>query len=113
MLKNQRKVPDRPSPNDVTEKDRPEDYTGPSAPNRALFINLYFLKFGSDDKIQGAAIFVCICLTILIILVLMINTIKESSALTTAVLDWIKSPFLLALGAAVGRAGTGNGKSQN
>lgn len=55
----------RPEKENVVRKDNPDDYTGNNASNRTFYVNLRFMKYGTSDRFQGAAIFLSVILLFL------------------------------------------------
>lgn len=95
----------RPNPGQVAGKDTPADYTGEEAPERVLRINLCFLKYGTNDKVQGAAIFICLFLLILFLLIIGCGAFFSSSRdWLEKPLPWIQNTFILVVGMALGRS---------
>lgn len=99
-----RKVLRRPSSEEVIQKDSPADYTGPDAAERVLHINLGFLRFGTTDKLQGAALVVLMLLFPILILVVILGMFPASNAWADRIFGWIGPVIVLVSGVAVGRA---------
>lgn len=85
------------------------DYTDPtnSAEKRILFIDLGFLRYGTEDKAHAAAvIFSSVLLLILVLLTLILMNIGDAESCKTETLkyifEWIKSAFMLTIGVAIG-----------
>lgn len=83
------------------------DQTGPSARDRTFYLNLGVLRFGTNDKIQGAAILLAIFILIAYILILLVSINSIHSEITDSILDkavaGLWNVFLLAIGVALGR----------
>jgi hypothetical protein len=95
----------RPPPSgNVLLKDTPADYTAADAPDRVLIIDLWFLRYGTNDRFQGAAIFLGLLLIILISVVIIIGLFSSNSEWLDRVFTWLGSAFLFVAGVAVGRA---------
>lgn len=102
-MSNTRKRLKRPPASDVVRKDSPSDYTGDNADERVLYINLYFIKFGSTDRLQGAALMLSMVLLFLIALSILGGFVSDSSWAKEAI-AWLGTPLMLVVGVAVGRA---------
>lgn len=98
----------RPPAGDVKPVDDLSDYTGDSASDRTFFINFYFMKFGTTDRIQGAAVMFSLFLLLLIFLTIFLgagSSNKEQMAWLDQAFRWLGSAFLFAIGIALGRSG--------
>lgn len=93
----------RPEPGQVGRKDSPGDYTGPSADGRFFVINLWFMKLGSDDKLQGAALFLSVLFIALLCAVIVFGFWGDPEW-ASRVLTVIVTPLMLVIGVAVGRS---------
>lgn len=96
--------PKRPEAGQVRLKDKPSDYTGADAPERVFFVNLWFMKYGTTDKFQGAALFISILLLILFVILAIISAIRPEASLIDKAFSWVGSTFLVVVGAAIGRS---------
>jgi hypothetical protein len=96
----------KPSADRVLQRDTPADYTADEAPERVLHINMGFLKFGTNDKLQGAAIVLAVFLLILISAITIYGISHQPSEFQDRVFNWLTNTFLVVLGVAVGRAGS-------
>jgi hypothetical protein len=106
MPSQSRKPLRRPASNEVVTKDKPEDYTGPEAGERTFYLNFYFIRFGTKDKIQGAAITLSVLLLLVIATVIIIGAFNSTNASwLEKSLTWLGSTFVFLAGVAVGRAG--------
>jgi hypothetical protein len=95
----------RPSSANVGIRDSPADYTGADAPERVLIINLFFLRYGTTDRFQGAAIFLPFFLLSLLAIVIIVGLIKsDETPWFDRVFSWLGSAFLIVAGVAIGRA---------
>ncbi len=94
----------RPPQDRVLQRDAPADYTGPEAPERVLHINLWFVKFGTNDKLQGAAILLAIFILLLITVVIFYGMTHTTTEWNEKVFSWLSSTFLIVAGVAIGRA---------
>lgn len=102
-MADERKPLRRPAPEQVGRKDVPSDYTGPSAGGRFFVINLGFMKLGSDDKLQGAALFLSVLLFLLLCIVVGFGFFANAEWAKHA-LTVIVTPLMLVVGVAVGRS---------
>lgn len=103
-----RKPLKRPTTVDESSKDTPADYTGKDAPERVFHFNLGFLKFGTSDKIQGAAVLLSILILIVICGVFAAGLSNSSNPWIEKAFGWLSSAFLFVVGVAVGRSGSPN-----
>jgi membrane-associated PAP2 superfamily phosphatase len=95
----------KPSPENVKPKDTPDDYTGPAASNRVLWINLWFLKYGTNDKFQGAAIFFALIVVVLIAVSLLIGCFcPEKQIWLDKHMSWLQWIFTFTIGIAIGKS---------
>jgi hypothetical protein len=101
----------KPTAVDVSSKDNPSDYTGPDAPERVFHFNLKFIRFGTSDKIQGAAVLLSILLLLVIAGVIVAGLYNPTSPWIDKVFGWLSAAFLFVVGVAVGRSGNQNGES--
>lgn len=100
----------RPPAGQVVRTDSPDDYTSHNAKDRVLFVNLGLIKFGTTDKIQGAAIFLTIVFLLMAILIILFS-LKAGWDWAKDVLGWLTTPLMLTVGVAIGRGSTTeNGK---
>ena len=87
-------------------RDTPADYTSPDgAPERVLLINLGIMKYGTTDRLQGAALFLAVILICLVIVLYISSLIKESPDLFNHIFPWVANVFALVVGVAIGRGG--------
>lgn len=91
----------RPQSESVIDRDAPDDYTSPVASNRSFFVNLYFMRFGTSDRLQGAAIFLSVIFLIMVAALMIVGFLNGAWAKDA--LTWITSPLMLVVGVAVGR----------
>jgi hypothetical protein len=99
-------------PSDTPDKpdiytSRATDQTGPTAKDRIFYLNFGILRFGTNDKIQGAAILFAILIFISYIGVVLYSISINQNDLKASVLDKALSAlwngFLLTIGVALGR----------
>ena len=95
----------KPSPEHVKPKDKSTDYTGESAPERVLWINLYFIKYGTNDKFQGAAIFFSLLMIFLMLIMVIIGCFKcESQAWAEKFIGWLQTMLVFTVGIGIGKS---------
>ena len=97
--KNVSPVPDRDTKKGMS------DYTGPSADERVLHINVGFFKYGTNDKAHAAAMVLSLLLFASIAVLLIFGMQHEWA---DKVFTWLGSAFLFVTGVAIGK-GSGNG----
>jgi hypothetical protein len=98
----------RPSSGQIVRKDNPSDYTGDGASERVLLVNLFFIRFGTKDRVQGAAIMLSILLLLCISLVAILGYFSNNPLKDPwfeKIFSWLGSTFVFVSGVAVGRAG--------
>ena len=78
------------------------DYTGSEADNRVLHINLWFFKYGTNDKTHAAAMVLSLLLFITIVGVLVFG---NGGDLAKEAFHWLGSAFLFVSGVALGKGG--------
>lgn len=92
----------KPSSSTVN-KDNDADYTGDGeAPQRVMFLNLGFFRYGTNDKAHGAAIVLALILLALMGLVYFYGGDPIESK--DKFLTWLGSAFLFVSGVAVGKS---------
>ena len=91
-------------PDKATEKGI-MDYTGDEpSDGRVFHINLGFFKYGTDDKIHGAAM---VFSFLLFLCVASIMVFGDGSAWADKLFNWTTGAFLFALGIALGKGAGG------
>jgi len=99
----------KPAPENVKPKDIPADYTGENASERYLFLNFGFLKYGTNDKFQGAAILFALFIFILIIISIIMGFVFPSACgWSEKCLGWLQNTFILIIGVAIGKSLNGS-----
>jgi hypothetical protein len=82
------------------------DYTAPdSADGRVFHINLGFFKYGTDDKIHGAAM---VFSMLLFLLLSGIMVFGDGSEWAEGLFHWAAGAFLFSLGIALGKGAGGD-----
>jgi len=101
---NERKKRTLRKPNETTvdRLDSPDDYTSDRASERVFYVNLGIVRYGTSDKLQGAALLLAIVLLPLIFICILIGFFWDQTWAKEA-LNWLGTPFLLVIGVAVGR----------
>lgn len=92
-----------PSAPDKDTKKAFHDFTGKTAPDRVLFLNLGFLKYGTSDKAHAASMALSGALLIMIALVAILGTFPSTSAWADTLLKMLGSAFTFVVGVAIGR----------
>lgn len=104
MTEKQERTPLKKLPEDDsgTEAfDRLTDYTADNAPRRSFYINLKFLKFGTPDIVQGAAITLSLFLLVtMIVLGGLATMLPDGVGHSMAILS---HPLAAVIGVAIGR----------
>lgn len=91
---------------------RAPDWTASEAPDRSFYINLGFFKYGTADKVHGAAVLFSVLLLIVIVTLIFTGPfLGLPDAWLDRVFTWLGSAFLFVAGVAVGRAGDVGNKS--
>lgn len=89
------------------------DYTGNAADERVLHINLWFFKYGTNDKAHAAAIVFSLILLMMIIGIMTYGgTSGANAAWADKMFNWLGGTFLFISGVALGSKG-GNGSADN
>lgn len=88
-----------PVPDRATKKGM-SDFTGPSADNRVLHINVGFFKYGTNDKAHAAAMVLSLLLFASIGALLIFGM---SYPWADKVFTWLGSAFLFVTGVAIGK----------
>jgi hypothetical protein len=99
-------------PNDTPDK--PDSYTklfsdqtGPEASGRTFYLNVGILRYGTSDKIQGAAILLALFILIFYLIVLTFSIFGSITVFNQTIIEKTLSAlwngFWLALGVAFGR----------
>lgn len=100
-----RHTPSRRSHKKARRSARPSgDFTGRSANNRVLRINLGVIRYGTDDKTHAAAVVFSLLLFAVIVLVVLAGIASSDHDWTYRVLQWLGMPFSMVIGVAIGRA---------
>lgn len=89
-----------PVPDNATKKGM-QDYTRLSdADGRVFYINLGFFKYGTDDKVHGAAMVFSILLFALVACIMLFGT---GTTWADKLFNWATGAFLFSLGIALGK----------
>jgi Na+/melibiose symporter-like transporter len=92
-----------PIPDSAT-KTGMSDFTGDSADNRVLKINLYFIKYGTSDQAHAASL---VFSAVLLLSIIVLFIFAPSGEQLDKLLGWLEGGFLLTLGVAIGKSGKG------
>ncbi|MFL6844714.1 MAG: hypothetical protein ACJ8ER_07525 [Allosphingosinicella sp.] len=101
-----RKAATRGPPLSRRKASRSRDYTATSADRRVLRINLGIIRYGTDDKTQGAAVVFSLLLFCAICLVMILGSIEADREWFERVLQWLGSAFFFVMGVAIGKSGS-------
>lgn len=101
-----------PKPDKATKLGMP-DLTGDEADGRVLRINLWFFKYGVDDKVHAAAVAFSLILLILITAVIFVGMKESNTAWVEKAFSWLGNAFLFVAGIALGGSSTDNKKIRN
>lgn len=100
-------IPPPPTTPDSPDKyTRKGDFTGEHADDRVLRINLWFFKYGTDDKPHAAAIALSLIILFVLIAVMVIGLFSSQSAWLNKIFDWLGATFIFVAGVAIGRTGS-------
>jgi hypothetical protein len=95
-------------PDKDTKKGLP-DYTAREAPERVLHINLWFFKYGTNDKAHAAALVLSVLLLSIIVgVIIFINSEGAASEWADRVFGWLGSAFMFISGIALGKGSNGD-----
>lgn len=95
-----------PEPDQATKRAL-RDLTGPTANNRVLYVNLGFARFGTSDKIQGAAMVLAAFLFLFLVGITIAGFIGANAAWADKAFQWTSGAFLFVAGVALGKAASG------
>ena len=90
-------------PDDATKIGLDDDFTSPSAKKRVLHINLWFFKYGTDDKAHAGAMVLSMVLLFMIALTGAAGYIPGSGEWTKLLLQMLGSAFTFVAGVAIGQ----------
>ncbi len=71
-----------------------------------LYLNLWFLKFGTDDKPYAAALVLATVLLLAIIALVFLGTLHGSEDWNSKAFSWLTGTFLFVAGIALGKGGS-------
>lgn len=99
---------DLPTAPDRDTKKGLHDFTGRTAPERVLFFNIGFFKYGTSDKAHGASVALSGALLIMIALVAILGVIvgDVKSEWIKSLLQLLGSAFTFVAGVAIGGGGS-------
>ncbi|MGF7206719.1 hypothetical protein GGE65_001280 [Skermanella aerolata] len=93
-----------PTPDKETAKGI-SDYTGQSADNRVLYVDLKFFKYGTRDNVHATALILSLFLFVLVVAIIIAGFFTEATAWVDKVFNWATGAFLFVLGIALGKGG--------
>ena len=82
------------------------DFTGKDARDRVLYINLWFFKYGTNDKVHAAAVVLSIVLLLAIIALIFFGTSHHEGNWDEKAFSWLGGAFLFISGVALGKGGS-------
>jgi len=82
------------------------DYTGANASKRVLYVNLGFVKYGTNDKVHAAALILSFVLLLAVFAVIGQGFYQGEHGWADKVFSWLGSAFLFVAGVAVGKGTT-------
>ena len=93
---------------DLDVSDKPDEHTKKSfvqggAPGQVFSLNLFGVKYGTDDKVHSAAVFLSILVLILLGIVFVLGTFVDRSWISTAI-QTLGPVFTFLAGVAVGKS---------
>lgn len=91
-----------PKPDKATSKGI-SDYTGSAADQRVLHINIWFLKYGTNDKVHAAALVFSLILLITIISLVFVGMDAKNQPWADKTFSWLGGAFLFISGVALGK----------
>jgi hypothetical protein len=84
------------------------DFTGKDAGDRVLYVNLFFFKYGTNDKVHAAALVLSLVLLFAMIALIFIGTRHNNAAWDDKAFSWLGGAFLFITGLALGKGATGH-----
>ena len=101
-----RSLPDPESRKDG-RYDNEVDYSDPSVSGgRRFYLNFGFMRYGTSDAIQGAALLLTFVLLILVVISVVAAFWLPSESIKD-IREWLTPPIMLTLGVAIGRSNNG------
>lgn len=80
------------------------DYTNPKdATDRVFYLNLYFFKYGTNDKVHAASLLMSLILLFMIFSLLVIGLYSSEETWKDKLFSWLGSAFTFISGVAIGR----------
>lgn len=101
------------APDADTRKGLGDDMTGAQARERVLFVDLRFLRYGTNDKTHAAAVVFAtvLLLSVNVVIFLPMLCAGVDAGWAERALTWLGNAFLFIVGVAIGRGGRDdNGK---
>ncbi|MFT8711443.1 hypothetical protein [Komagataeibacter rhaeticus] len=85
------------------------DYTNPKDANdRVFYLNLYFFKYGTNDKVHAASLLMSLILLFMIFWLLVIGLYSSNDPWKDKLFSWLGSAFTFISGVAIGRGVNGS-----
>ena len=81
--------------------DNDADYTGPHAPKRSFFLHLGFMRYGTPDNLQGAAIVLSLILLVFLVIITMTSLFTGNDV--SYGVNWLSHSLMMTIGVAIGR----------
>ncbi len=101
-----------PTPDRATRRGL-SDFTGKDARDRVLYINIWFFKYGTNDKAHAAAIVLSMTLLAAIIFLVFFGTRNGDSAWNDRAFNWMSGAFLFVAGVALGKSSLSSGRRED
>ncbi len=80
------------------------DFTGKDARDRVLYINIWFLRYGTNDKAHAAAIVLSMVLLLALLGLVFFGTHSGDAAWNDRAFSWLSGAFLFVAGVALGKS---------
>lgn len=96
------------APDADTRKGLSDDMTGAEARERVFYVNLGFLRYGTDDKTHAAAVIFASVLLLAVNVVIFAQFIapEGNGDWAERALTWLGNAFLFIVGVAIGKGGS-------
>jgi len=93
-----------PLPDKDTKLGLPDHTGSSSAGGRVLHVNLFIVKYGTDDKAHAAAI----SLSVLLLIFIAVLSFAPASPEHDKLISWLESAVLITIGVAIGQGMSGS-----
>lgn len=87
-----------------------QDYTGAEAHQRVFYVNLLFLRYGTNDKTHAAALILSFVLLVATVATFASGYFVEKTDWAEGATRWFGSSFLFVAGVAIGKGGREGGE---